>query len=130
MERYVTESHVLELVQAAIIREFRRRDDQYDEIWGEPRAIYASATARWNDLLLVDTSTAAVTVTLPSAEPSHIGDWLNVLKTSTDANAITIVASGDDTIDGSATASIAGGARGRRSLVCTGSAAWTIVNAS
>ena len=80
-------------------------------------AVAAAYTATWMDeVLLVDATSGAVTVTLPAAA-SSIGMRLIVKKIDASANAVTIDGSGAETIDGAATQS-----------TTTQYAGWTIVS--
>ena len=63
-------------------------------------ANYTVVAADAGDLIRVDTSSGAVTITLPQISTLSDGFKLAVVKWSNDANTVTIVRSGSDTING------------------------------
>lgn len=67
----------------------------------------AAYTLGWSDeLVLVDATAGAVTITLPPAAQSR-GQRVVVKKTDASGNAVTVDGSGAETIDGAATAALA-----------------------
>lgn len=70
------------------------------------RAVTASTTADSNDfLLLCDATSGAITVTLPKVA-RWTGVQLNIKKTDSSANAVTLDGDGSETIDGATTRAI------------------------
>ena len=66
----------------------------------------AYTIARGDSLVLVDATGAAVTITLPAANP-YSGLQFTIKKTDASANAVTVDGSGAETIDGMATRALA-----------------------
>lgn len=75
-------------------------------------------------LLLVNAGAAPVTVTLPAAA-AHRNRVLNVKKTDSTANAVTIDGNGAETIDGAATTTLTAQWQSKM-LLCDG-AAWFLI---
>lgn len=73
---------------------------------------YVLSALQNGQLISVDTSGGAVTITLPSIAAVGDGWRISVKKTTGDGNAITIVRQGTDIIDGATTASISAAASG------------------
>lgn len=65
----------------------------------------ANFTASWNDLVLVDATAGAVTITLPAATPGHAA--VRVKKVDASANAVTVQRAGSATIDGANSVALA-----------------------
>lgn len=79
-----------------------------------------------NRTLLI-ANTAARTLTLPAVATVRAGGWIRVVKTSSDAYAITLDGNSSETIDGSATYAAIDAQYDCALLVCTGSE-WIILN--
>lgn len=89
------------------------------------RQVTAATTALPSDyLILVDATTGAVTVNLPSAASSR-GAALVVKKIDASANAVTIDASGSETIDGATTQALAA-QYDSLTLICDASQWWIV----
>jgi len=72
-------------------------------------------------------NTAALTVTLPAVADTQAGDRLQIVKTSADAQAITLDGNASETIDGATTLATVDAAYDCVEIVSTGSA-WVVLN--
>ncbi len=79
-----------------------------------------------NRTLLI-ANTAARTLTLPAAATVRAGGWFRLVKTSSDAFAVTIDPNASETIDGSATLGTLDAANDTALVLCTGSA-WIVLS--
>jgi len=78
-------------------------------------------------VILADATTAAFTVTLPSA--ANTGMMVHIKKVDSSANAVTISRAGTDTIEGATTVSLSA-QYSSRTLVANGGSLWLVLSSS
>lgn len=86
---------------------------------------YTVLTTDYGKTILCDATSAAFTVTLPAVASAGDGFWVNIVKIDASANAVTIDGYGSETINGTATYSLAT-QYDYATLICDGSE-WFVV---
>jgi hypothetical protein len=87
----------------------------------------AQSLTRWDlNKTIFLPNTAAYALTLPAVAVTQPGDWLEFVKTTADAAAVTLTGNAAETIDGANTLATIGAAYDTAKIVSTG-AAWVVV---
>lgn len=101
-------------------------ENNADRPLGATRKIVGGGAVNYGELLVVDPTPGALTVSLPSATAADTDKIIIIKNNSASTNNVTILSAGSDVIDGSTTL-IVGVARFSRTLKVIAQAEWAVI---
>jgi hypothetical protein len=101
-------------------------ENDADRPFGASKKIVGGGTANYGELLVVNPTPGALTVSLPYARSADVDKVIIVKNNSASTNNVTILAAGDDTIEGSSTL-VVGVARFSRTLKVIAQGEWAVI---
>jgi hypothetical protein len=101
-------------------------ENRADRQLGASKKIVGGGAVNYGELLAVDPTPGVLTVTLPFAKSADVDKSVIIKNNSASTNNITILAAGNDTIDGSSTL-VVGVARSSRTLKVIAQGEWVVI---